>query len=143
MVEHRWPSSAWFSLPSPRLTWKLPGPLWRTWFHLQRPSRSFHVSLRECNSQPDRRRFCRPWTLRSRPRRRRSESRAVVTVRCEGVTHKHADMGVCVCVCVFFRGAPCWVILKGNQGKSQSHFVSWGEYRKKKKKETTHPHYPC
>ena len=37
-------------VPSPRLTWKLPnGPLWKTWFHLQdRPSGSFHVSLREC-----------------------------------------------------------------------------------------------
>ena len=35
-------------IPSPRLTWKLPGPLWKTWFHLQRPCGSFHVSLREC-----------------------------------------------------------------------------------------------
>ena len=37
-------------LPSPRLTWKLPGPLWKTGFHLQRSSGSFHVSLRECTS---------------------------------------------------------------------------------------------
>ena len=37
------------NLPSPRRTWKLPGPLWKTWFHLQRPSGSFNVSLREGN----------------------------------------------------------------------------------------------
>ena len=35
----------------PRLTWKLPRPLWKTWFHSQRPSGSFHVSLRECLSR--------------------------------------------------------------------------------------------
>ena len=32
-----------------RLTWKLPGSLWKT-FHLQTPSETFHVSLRECIS---------------------------------------------------------------------------------------------
>ena len=26
--------------------------VWKTWFHLQRPSGSFHVSLRECADQP-------------------------------------------------------------------------------------------
>ena len=50
---HLWCVGCFFELrhvvPSPRLTWKLPGPLWKTWFHLQRPSGSFHVSLRECN----------------------------------------------------------------------------------------------
>ena len=30
-------------------TWKLPGPLWKTLVHLQNPSESFHVSLRQCN----------------------------------------------------------------------------------------------
>ena len=36
-------------LPSPRLTWKLPGPIWKTWFHVQRPFGSFRISLRECS----------------------------------------------------------------------------------------------
>ena len=35
------------TIRSPRLTWKFPRPPWKTWFHLQRPSASFHVSLRE------------------------------------------------------------------------------------------------
>ena len=35
-------------ISSLRLSWKLPGPLWKTWIHLQRPSESCHVSLREC-----------------------------------------------------------------------------------------------
>ena len=30
------------------IPWTLPGPRRKTWFHLQRPSGSFHVSLREC-----------------------------------------------------------------------------------------------
>ena len=37
-----------WNLPSHRLTWKLPGPVWKTWFHLHRPSGSFHASSREC-----------------------------------------------------------------------------------------------
>ena len=35
-------------IPSARLTWKLPRPISKTWLHLQRPSGSFHVSLKEC-----------------------------------------------------------------------------------------------
>ena len=35
-------------IPSPRLKWKLPGPLWKTLFHLQRPCGSFHFNLRQC-----------------------------------------------------------------------------------------------
>ena len=40
-------------LPSPRLTWKLPQPRWKTVFYLRKPSGSFHVSLRECKLPAD------------------------------------------------------------------------------------------
>ena len=33
---------------TPQTNVEAPRPLGKTWFHLQRPSGSFHVSLREC-----------------------------------------------------------------------------------------------